>query len=105
MNSLLTELNSTFGFTAEQIKRGIACRVDGVDAEALDINKWIQSDGSMPSWAKRAAASWVIELWMNERDACEPTELLKVDNRYSRILKDFSMADIIAMRNSIGVPK
>lgn len=105
MNSLLTELHSTFGFTFEEIKQGIACRVDGVDADVLDIDKWIYSAERMPSWAKRAAASWIIELWMKDRDACEPTELLKVDNRYSRILKDFSMADIIAMRNSISVPK
>jgi hypothetical protein len=43
-------------------------------------------------------------LWLSERDACDAKELLKVDEKYTRLLRDFSMSDIIAMRNEISRP-
>jgi hypothetical protein len=100
-NNLIAELHSRFGFSLQDIQRGIAARVNGVDAEALDIKKWLDNVDIIPKWASRGAASWIIELWMGERDACEPTELLQVDKKYTAMLKNFSMADIIALRNDI----
>ena len=100
-HNLIAELNGRFGYSLQEIQRGIAERVDGVDADVLDINKWLDNADKIPRWADRGAARWIIELWMAERDACEPTELLRVDKAYTGLLKKFSMAEIIAMRNEI----
>jgi hypothetical protein len=97
INTLLTE----FDFSEEQVRRGIAERVDGVEADLLDVRKWINDDNTMPHWARRAAAHWIIALWMRERDACAAADLLAVDKRFTRILGAFSMGEIIAMRNEV----
>ena len=99
--NLIAELNARFGFSLHDIQQGIAARVDGVDADVLDVKKWLDNVDKIPSWARKGAALWVIELWMAERDACEPTELLMVDKKYTGLLKQFSMGEIIAMRNEI----
>jgi hypothetical protein len=100
-HNLIAELNMRFGYSLQQIRQGIAERVDGVDADVLDVNKWLNNVDTIPRWANRGAARWIIELWMTERDACEPAELLQVDKKYTGMLKNFSMADIIAMRNEM----
>lgn len=102
VHNLIAELNQTFGFSLLEIQQGIARRVAGVDAEVLDISKWMNKVDTIPRWANRGAACWIIELWMAERDACEPTKLLQVDKKYTGLLRNFSMADIIAMRNEIS---
>jgi len=100
-NNLIAELHDRFGYSVQDIQQGIAARVNGVDAEALDVKNWLDNVNTIPKWALHGAASWIIELWMAERDACEPTELLKVDKKYTALLKRFSMAEIIALRNDI----
>ncbi|WP_455210386.1 hypothetical protein [Kaarinaea lacus] len=100
-HNLIAELNTRFGFSLQDIQLGIADRVEGVDADVLDVKKWLDNVDTIPSWANRGAAHWIIELWMSERDACEPNELLVVDKKYTRLLKHFSMGEIIAMRNEI----
>lgn len=105
LNNLLAELNATFGFSVRQIQAAIAARADVVDDELLNVEKWLKDVDEVPAWANRAAARWVIELWMIDRDTCDPTELLKVDKKYTRLLKSFTMAEIIAMRNEINRTK
>ncbi len=100
-HNLIAELNMRFGYSLQEIQHGIAERVEGVDADVLDIKKWLNNVDTIPKWANWGAARWIIELWMAARDACEPTELLQVDKTYTSLLKKFSMADIIAMRNEI----
>jgi hypothetical protein len=99
--NLIAELHTQFGFSLREIQHGIAARIDGVDADVLDVKKWLDNVDTIPKWAARGAAHWIIELWMAERDACEPTELLQVDKKYTGLLKNFSMAEIIGMRNDI----
>jgi len=101
VNNLIAELHNQFGYSVQDIQQGIAARVAGVDGEALDIKKWLDNVDTIPKWALRGAASWIIELWMAERDVCEPTELLRVDKKYTGLLKSFSMGEIIALRNDI----
>jgi hypothetical protein len=103
--NLIRELNNRFGYSWQEIQQGIAARVEGVDAEGLDIKKWMDNVNTIPKWANRGAARWIIELWMVERDTCEPAELLTVDKKYTGLLKHFKMADIIAMRNEIILQK
>ena len=100
-HNLIAELHTRFGISLQDIQHGIAARVAGVDAEGIDIKKWVDNVDTQPGWARRAAARWIIELWMAERDTCGPTELLGVDKKYTALLKNFSMTDIIAMRNEV----
>jgi len=84
-----------------QIEQGIVLRANQVYADTYFIDDWFKDESLIPGWANRAAASWVIELWLSERDACDAAALLKVDAKYTRYLKDFSIAEIIAMRNEL----
>jgi hypothetical protein len=99
--NLIAELHNRFGYTVADIQQGIAARVAGVDADALDVRKWLDNVDIIPKWASRGAAHRIIELWMTERDACKPDELLQVDKKYTGLLKNFSMAEIITLRNEI----
>jgi hypothetical protein len=99
--NLIAELHNRFGYAVADIQQGIAARVAGVDADALDVRKWLDNVDIIPKWASRGAAHWIIELWMAERDACKPDELLRVDKKYTGLLKNFSMAEIITLRNEI----
>lgn len=102
--NLLTVLNHSFGLSVEQIEQGIVLRANRVYADTYLIEDWFKDESLIPKWAKRAAASWLIELWLSERDACDASELLKVDEKYTRLLRDFSLSDIIAMRNELTRP-
>ena len=85
-HNLIAELNMRFGYSLQQIRQGIAERVDGVDADVLDVNKWLNNVDTIPRWANRGAARWIIELWMTERDACEPCDG-EVDEGHGAVLR------------------
>lgn len=102
--NLITVLNNSFGLSLDQIEQGIVLRANKVYADTYFIEDWLQDESLIPKWANRAAASWVIEMWMSERDSCDATGLLKVDKKYTRLLRDFSLSDIIAMRNELARP-
>lgn len=74
----------------------------GTDAANFDdLQYWLSGLTSAPIWANKAAALWVIELWMKDRDGCRADGLLAVDKKYSRMLRGFSMAEIISMRRQL----
>lgn len=100
MNLLRTLLETT-GLPLDKIEQGLILRANKIYADTHFIADWVDDESLIPDWANRAAASWVIELWMLERDAVESSQLLKVDEKYTRMLKDFSLSDIIAMRNEL----
>ena len=102
--NLITVLNSSFGLSMDQIEQGIVLRANKVYADTYFIDEWLKDESLIPKWASRAAASWVIEMWLSERDTCDATGLLKVDEKYTRLLRDFSLSDIIAMRNELAQP-
>ncbi|MCI0507831.1 MAG: hypothetical protein L0Z73_17215 [Gammaproteobacteria bacterium] len=102
--NLLTVLNSSFGLSLEQIEQGIVLRANKVYADTYFIEDWLRDEKLIPKWASRAAASWVVEMWLSERDACASSELLGVDEKYTRLLRDFSLSDIIAMRSELSHP-
>ena len=100
-NNLIVELKTAVGLSAEQIQQGIMMRA-GNEAENFDdLQYWLSGLSSVPIWANKAAALWVIELWMQDRDGCQADSLLAVDKKYSRMLRGFSMAEIISMRYQI----
>ena len=101
MSEIISEIHSLFGFSAEHIGKAIVQRAVGGQDQTLDVSGCLYRDCNIPAWAERAAALWVIELWTAERDACTAGELLTVDRKYSRILRRYSMADIISFRNEV----
>ena len=111
MNNLIHELNVAMGLSLDEIGSGLEARAvalqaqgqqsKGQQADAREIRLWVKPDAEVPDWARRAAALWVIEFWLNERDSCGAEQLLKVDEKYTRLLRDFSMGEIIAMRNQL----
>lgn len=102
--NLITVLNNSFGLSLDQIEQGIVLRANKIYADTYFINDWLKDESMIPDWASRAAASWLIEMWLAERDGCDATTLLKVDEKYTRLLRDFSLSDIIAMRNELARP-
>jgi len=102
--NLITVLNNSFGLSIDQIEQGIVLRANKVYADTYFIHDWLKDETMVPDWASRAAASWLIEMWMAERDGCDSSNLLKVDEKFTRLLRDFSLSDIIAMRNELARP-
>ena len=98
--NLVHVLHHSFGIPKHTIGGGIEQRC-GQQVDAREIDYWLDEQAHLPDWVHRAAALWVIELWMNERDACVAENLLKVDEKYTRLLRDYTMGQIIAMRNAI----
>lgn len=101
MNRLLQELNTEMGLSPEEISNAIATRT-GTGADQLQqIGQWLSDSKRTPDWANKAAVLWVIELWMKERDVCHPSQLLAVDKKYTRLLRSYSMAEIISFRRDL----
>jgi hypothetical protein len=99
--NLLSVLSNNFGLSVDQIEQGIVLRANKIYADTYFIDDWLKDEALIPQWANRAAASWVIEMWLSERDACDATSLLKIDEKYTRYLSDFTLSEIIAMRNEL----
>ncbi|HEY5603418.1 MAG TPA: hypothetical protein VIM41_09930 [Gammaproteobacteria bacterium] len=102
--NLLNVLNSSFGLSLDQIEQGIVLRANKMYADTYYIEDWLKDEKLVPDWACRAAASWLIEMWLAERDACNAAELLRIDEKYTRLLRDFTLSDIIAMRSELSRP-
>jgi hypothetical protein len=105
-NNLVHELNATMGLSLAEIGQGLEARAlaqqtQAQQADARELSLWTRPDAELPDWVRRAAALWVIEFWLNERDSCGADQLLKVDEKYTRLLRGFSMGEIIAMRNQL----
>lgn len=98
--NLIHVLHNTFGIPKQDIGAGIEQRA-AQQVDAREIECWLEEQTQLADWVHRAAALWIIELWMNERDACEAERLLKVDEKYTRFLRDYNMGQIINMRNAI----
>jgi len=100
--NLLQALRDSFGMSVGEIEQGLISRAKKVYTDTYFIDDWLQHENKVPEWVNRAAATWLMELWLEERDACESAQLLGVDKKYTRLLKDFSLSDIIAIRNEVS---
>ena len=101
MKNLIHELIVSMELPYVEVGEGITRRAAPFRPRFNDIRQWAEESASVPDWANRAAALWLLEFWMNERDACEADGLLKVDEKYTRLLRDYSMGEIIEMRNQL----
>ena len=118
--NIVRDIRDKLGLDTEQIKQGILQHCPGgasanasyqprrqtvsqapTDHPNLVIDHWFLDSDQIPKWAKQAAARWVLEMWQEERDACTPSMLLSVDKKFTYILRGYSMAEIIALRNTL----
>lgn len=107
--NILCDLRDKLGFDPNSIKEGLLRYTPGRseggnesnDVPKMDITIWLDPQVELPKWVTQAATRWVLEMWMDERDACSPGELLAVDKKFTHILRNYSMAEIIAFRNTL----
>lgn len=102
--NLIRLLNLSFNIPTDEIERGIVSRAEAVYPDTHHMEQWIDHGEQVPPWAHRAAAKWLIELWMHERNECTPQTLLAIDKKYTTYLNGFSMGEIIAMQQSLANP-
>ncbi|MDH5323926.1 MAG: hypothetical protein OEZ68_03055 [Gammaproteobacteria bacterium] len=99
MNNLIRELNHSMNLSPEQIQQTLEQRAP---QQALNVSTWIQDDSSMPTALRHCVVMWIMEIWAKERDACSAKQLLDVDNKFSRILRDYSLTDLIAFKKELA---
>lgn len=100
--SILQELKKEVGLSLDEIGNGLATRANTDFKQMKDLPDWLKNPDRIPSWVSRAAALWIVELWLNERDTCGPQRLLSIDKKYTHLLRSFSMGEIIGFRNQLS---
>ena len=98
--NILCDVRDTLGLEPSQIRDGILQYTPGSENANIDISIWMTDSIVLPKWVTQAATRWVLDMWMEERDACAPGALLDIDKKFTHILRAYSMAEIIAFRNS-----
>jgi hypothetical protein len=101
MTNLIESLQQTLGLSTTQICEALCCHYTAQKLDPELIEQWLSRTEALPKEVNQAAALVVIEQWMAKRDSCGPTELLAVDKQFTRLLRDFSMAEIIALRRQL----
>ncbi len=101
MTNLIESLQHTLGLSSEQISAALLRHDRTQSVSEAQVVQWLSNTAVLPNGVKRAAALVVIEQWLDARDNCGPAELLAVDKKYTRLLRDFSMAEIIALRKQL----
>lgn len=99
--NILCDVRDTLGYDEVTIKDGILRHTPGSEDVSMDISIWMDESAILPKWVTQAATRWVLEMWMDERDVCAPGALLDIDKKFTHILRGYSMAEIIAFRNSL----
>jgi hypothetical protein len=102
--SILQELKNEVGLSLDEIGDGLATRANTDSKQVKDIGDWIENPDQIPNWVGRAAGLWIVELWLKERDTCGPQHLLSIDEKYTQLLRNFSMTEIIEFRNQLSYP-
>jgi len=99
--NILCDVRDRLGYDANKITDGILRYTPGSENINIDISIWMEENAVLPKWVRQAATRWILDMWMNERDACAPGALLDIDKKFTYILRGYSMAEIIAFRNSL----
>lgn len=61
------------------------------------LRAWDTGNIAMPEWVERSCAEWIVELWQRERATCDARQLLGIDQKYTGLLRDYSVADLMAV--------
>ena len=101
MTKLIESLHQTLGLSTTQISEALSRHNNAQQISPEIVSQWLAGDEAMPDRLNHAAALVIIECWMETRDSCDPTELLAVDKKFTRMLRDFSMAEIINLRRQL----
>jgi hypothetical protein len=51
----------------------------------------------MPGWVERECICWLVELWSRERAECGAARLWEVDRKYTRMLDQLTIAELMTL--------
>lgn len=95
--SLIESLRRCTGLADAQLCSALAQRAGCAAPTVHLLQAWDGGDTAMPAWVERYCAEWIVELWRNERASCTARDLLQVDQKFTRLLRDYSVADLLAV--------
>jgi len=99
--NILCDVRDTLGYDAKAITDAILKYTPGSENVNIDVAIWLADNAVLPKWVVQAATRWVLDMWMDARDACAAGALLEIDKKYTHILRGYSMAEIISFRNGL----
>lgn len=95
--SLIDSLRRCTGLADAQLCAALAER-SGHAAPTLHLlHAWDSGVIAMPAWVERFCAEWIVELWRSERSTCDARALLTIDRKYTRLLSDYSVGDLMTV--------
>jgi len=97
MNNIIKQLEELTGLTPAKLGKELSIRGKTTKIDRRKLIEWQQDKSLLPGWVERVAAQWIIELWQDERNQCDASDLWKTDTKYSKILSFLTMADIVGM--------
>ncbi len=100
MQNLLENLARCAELTDAELGVTLARRAGFAPMSARRIRAWRVGDEPIPSWVERECVYWLIERWSQERGACGAGRLWDVDRKYTRLLDQFTIAELMAMLRS-----
>jgi hypothetical protein len=95
--SIIESLRRCTGLADAQLCSALAARARSDVPTVILLQAWDAGDIAMPAWVERGCAEWIVELWRSERAACDARELLAIDRKFSRLLRDYSVMELMAV--------
>lgn len=93
----LEQLKLCTGMTNAQLGTALARRAGNAPVSATQFERWCNGTATIPQWVERASLTWLVELWRAERSGCAANELYRIDQKYTRMLKDFTVAEVMQL--------
>jgi hypothetical protein len=97
MNNLLTSVEHCTGLTDARLGEALARRAGFAPLSARRIQAWRDGSDAMPGWVERECVQWLVELWSRERAECGAARLWEVDRKYTRMLDQLTIAELMAL--------
>jgi hypothetical protein len=97
MPNLIDQIQTCTGLSDAHLGVALARRAGYAPASAHEVAHWRSGQTPMPTWAERTCVQWIVELWRADRDDCNAQQLWQVDQKYTRMLGDFTVADLMRM--------
>jgi len=82
---LLQHLSALTGLGEHQLRLALARK-----AQREPMEGW-------QDWMLEQAVAWVLHLWRLERSECSPRQLWQVDCKYSRLLKHYTVSEVVRL--------
>ncbi len=97
MNNVLTSLKECTGLTESRLGVALARRAGLAPFSARRIHAWRDGSDAMPGSVERECVYWLVEIWAVERANCGASRLWEVDCKFTRMLDQFTIAELMAL--------